>query len=141
MFLNPVEYGRKAEEVLWRKVFYQIIQMLKHNKRLKVSMCQELGGGGVGGQLSHEITQSLRDKKLKATPKRSRRVKEPSDHQMFKHILVFKHSAKFRFARASGSSGAGEDGFHFWFADQTQMCGHCYCHFLLEVSQRGVVYV
>ncbi|KAK7116433.1 nonsense-mediated mRNA decay factor SMG5-like isoform X2 [Littorina saxatilis] len=36
MFLNPVEYGRKAEEVLWRKVFYQIIQMLKHNKKLKV---------------------------------------------------------------------------------------------------------
>ncbi|KAL8616684.1 hypothetical protein ACOMHN_031666 [Nucella lapillus] len=36
MFLNPVEYGRKAEEVLWRKVFYQIIHMLKHNKRLKV---------------------------------------------------------------------------------------------------------
>nr|KAG5701323.1 hypothetical protein BaRGS_006097 [Batillaria attramentaria] len=35
MFLNPVEYGRKAEEVLWRKVFYQIIQMLKHNKKLK----------------------------------------------------------------------------------------------------------
>ena len=64
MFLNPVEYGRKAEEVLWRKVFYQIIQMLKHNKRLKVSMCQELGGWGVGGQLSHEITQSLRNKKL-----------------------------------------------------------------------------
>lgn len=37
MFLNPVEYGRKAEEVLWRKVFYQIIQMFKHNKKLKVS--------------------------------------------------------------------------------------------------------
>lgn len=35
MFLNPVDYGRKAEEVLWRKVFYQIIQMLKHNKKLK----------------------------------------------------------------------------------------------------------
>ncbi|XP_025076614.1 protein SMG5-like isoform X1 [Pomacea canaliculata] len=35
MFLNPVEYGRKAEEVLWRKVFYQIIQMFKHNKKLK----------------------------------------------------------------------------------------------------------
>ena len=50
MFLNPVEYGRKAEEVLWRKVFYQIIQMLKHNKKLKV-----MGGGGKreGGLSDH----------------------------------------------------------------------------------------
>lgn len=32
MFYNPVEYGRKAEEVLWRKVFYDVIQVVKKNK-------------------------------------------------------------------------------------------------------------
>ncbi|XP_005110077.2 protein SMG5 [Aplysia californica] len=32
MFYNPVEYGRKAEEVLWRKVFYDVIQVVKRNK-------------------------------------------------------------------------------------------------------------
>ncbi|KAJ8304270.1 hypothetical protein KUTeg_017853 [Tegillarca granosa] len=33
MFYNPSEYGRKAEEVLWRKVFYDIIQLIKRNRR------------------------------------------------------------------------------------------------------------
>ncbi|XP_029638270.1 protein SMG5-like isoform X3 [Octopus sinensis] len=33
MFYNPIDYGRKAEEVLWRKVFYDIIQLVKRNKR------------------------------------------------------------------------------------------------------------
>ncbi|ESO94590.1 hypothetical protein LOTGIDRAFT_232390 [Lottia gigantea] len=33
MFYNPSEYGRKAEEVLWRKVFYEIIQVVKQNKK------------------------------------------------------------------------------------------------------------
>lgn len=33
MFYNPLFYGRKAEEVLWRKVFYDIIQLIKHNRR------------------------------------------------------------------------------------------------------------
>ncbi|XP_050402435.1 nonsense-mediated mRNA decay factor SMG5 [Patella vulgata] len=33
MFYNPGEYGRKAEEVLWRKVFYDIIQVIKHNRK------------------------------------------------------------------------------------------------------------
>ncbi|CAG5114669.1 unnamed protein product, partial [Candidula unifasciata] len=32
MFFNPVEYGRKAEEVLWRKVFYDVIQVVKRSK-------------------------------------------------------------------------------------------------------------
>lgn len=33
MFYNPIEYGRKAEDVLWRKVFYQIIQLIKQNRK------------------------------------------------------------------------------------------------------------
>ncbi|KAK3097945.1 hypothetical protein FSP39_014736 [Pinctada imbricata] len=33
MFYNPAEYGRKAEEVLWRKVFYDTIQLVKKNRR------------------------------------------------------------------------------------------------------------
>ncbi|KAL4227218.1 Protein smg5 [Mactra antiquata] len=33
MFYNPLLYGRKAEEVLWRKVFYDIIQIIKKNRR------------------------------------------------------------------------------------------------------------
>lgn len=33
MFYNPLFYGRKAEEVLWRKVFYDIIQIIKKNRR------------------------------------------------------------------------------------------------------------
>ncbi|CAL1537298.1 unnamed protein product, partial [Lymnaea stagnalis] len=32
MFFNPIEYGRKAEEVLWRRVFYDVIQVVKHSK-------------------------------------------------------------------------------------------------------------
>jgi hypothetical protein len=34
MFYNPSDYGRKAEEVLWRKVFYEIIQLMKHNRKV-----------------------------------------------------------------------------------------------------------
>ncbi|XP_035290217.1 protein SMG5 [Anguilla anguilla] len=33
MFLHPVDYGRKAEELLWRKVYYEVIQMIKTNKK------------------------------------------------------------------------------------------------------------
>ncbi|XP_033836605.1 nonsense-mediated mRNA decay factor SMG5 isoform X2 [Periophthalmus magnuspinnatus] len=33
MFLHPVDYGRKAEEVLWRKVYYEVIQVIKTNKK------------------------------------------------------------------------------------------------------------
>lgn len=36
MFYNPLEYGRKAEDVLWRKVFYQIIQLVKQNRKVCV---------------------------------------------------------------------------------------------------------
>ena len=64
MFLNPVEYGRKAEEVLWRKVFYQIIQMLKHNKRLKVSVCQEQGGWGGGSVVPSDHPEPQRQETL-----------------------------------------------------------------------------
>ncbi|XP_049587392.1 nonsense-mediated mRNA decay factor SMG5 [Syngnathus scovelli] len=33
MFLHPVGYGRKAEELLWRKVYYEVIQVIKTNKK------------------------------------------------------------------------------------------------------------
>ncbi|XP_070542496.1 nonsense-mediated mRNA decay factor SMG5-like [Ptychodera flava] len=33
MFLNPESYGRKAEELLWRKVFYDVIQIVKQNRK------------------------------------------------------------------------------------------------------------
>ncbi|XP_022346915.1 protein SMG5 isoform X2 [Enhydra lutris kenyoni] len=32
MFLHPVDYGRKAEELLWRKVYYEVIQLIKTHK-------------------------------------------------------------------------------------------------------------
>ena len=34
MFLHPVDYGRKAEELLWRKVYYEVIQLIKTNKKV-----------------------------------------------------------------------------------------------------------
>ena len=40
MFYNPVEYGRKAEEVLWRKVFYDTIQLVKKNRRVGNTCCR-----------------------------------------------------------------------------------------------------
>ena len=33
MFYDAIEYGRKAEELLWRKVFYDVIQVMKHNRK------------------------------------------------------------------------------------------------------------
>lgn len=33
MFLHPVDYGRKAEELLWRKVYYEVIQLIKTNRK------------------------------------------------------------------------------------------------------------
>uniref|UniRef100_A0A8C7I4B8 Nonsense-mediated mRNA decay factor n=1 Tax=Oncorhynchus kisutch TaxID=8019 RepID=A0A8C7I4B8_ONCKI len=33
MFLHPVDYGRKAEELLWRKVYYEVIQVIKTHKK------------------------------------------------------------------------------------------------------------
>uniref|UniRef100_A0A674CN33 Nonsense-mediated mRNA decay factor n=1 Tax=Salmo trutta TaxID=8032 RepID=A0A674CN33_SALTR len=33
MFLHPVDYGRKAEELLWRKVYYEVIQVVKTHKK------------------------------------------------------------------------------------------------------------
>lgn len=33
MFLHPADYGRKAEELLWRKVYYDVIQVIKTNKK------------------------------------------------------------------------------------------------------------
>lgn len=35
MFLHPVDYGRKAEELLWRKVYYEVIQVIKTNKKVR----------------------------------------------------------------------------------------------------------
>lgn len=37
MFLHPVDYGRKAEELLWRKVYYEVIQVIKTNKKVRVT--------------------------------------------------------------------------------------------------------
>ena len=34
MFTEPVEYGRKAEELLWRKVYYEVIYLMKHNRKV-----------------------------------------------------------------------------------------------------------
>jgi len=34
LFNYPLEYGRKAEELLWRKAFYEIIQLMKHNRKV-----------------------------------------------------------------------------------------------------------
>lgn len=36
MFLHPVDYGRKAEELLWRKVYYEVIQLIKTNKKVRI---------------------------------------------------------------------------------------------------------
>ncbi|XP_061414382.1 nonsense-mediated mRNA decay factor SMG5 isoform X1 [Lethenteron reissneri] len=33
MFLHPVDYGRKAEELLWRKVYYEVIHAVKANRK------------------------------------------------------------------------------------------------------------
>lgn len=41
MFLHPVDYGRKAEELLWRKVYYEVIQLIKTNKKVRGG--QDLG--------------------------------------------------------------------------------------------------
>lgn len=35
MFLHPVDYGRKAEELLWRKVYYEVIQLIKTNRKAR----------------------------------------------------------------------------------------------------------
>lgn len=45
MFLHPVDYGRKAEELLWRKVYYEVIQVIKTNKKVRVQAA--LGGNSV----------------------------------------------------------------------------------------------
>lgn len=33
IFRQPIEYGRKVEEILWRRVFYDIIHIVKMNKK------------------------------------------------------------------------------------------------------------
>ena len=35
LFTYSEDYGRKAEELLWRKVFYDIIQKLKYFRKVK----------------------------------------------------------------------------------------------------------
>ncbi|XP_039270646.2 nonsense-mediated mRNA decay factor SMG5-like [Styela clava] len=37
MFSHPIEYGRKAEELIWRKVYYEVIQLVKSNKKFMKS--------------------------------------------------------------------------------------------------------
>jgi len=45
MLYGPLEYGRKAEELLWRKVYYDVIQLMKHNR--KVTCCHDYLLGSV----------------------------------------------------------------------------------------------
>lgn len=49
MFLHPVDYGRKAEELLWRKVYYEVIQLIKTNRKARGGpgswRAVHLGGG------------------------------------------------------------------------------------------------
>ena len=33
IFREPIEYAKKAEEILWRRVFYEIIHIVKQNKK------------------------------------------------------------------------------------------------------------
>jgi len=42
LFYCPLEYGRKAEELLWRKAFYEIIQLMKHSRKVFVFICCSL---------------------------------------------------------------------------------------------------
>ena len=37
LFTYSEEYGRKAEELLWRKVFYDLIQKLKYFRKVRSS--------------------------------------------------------------------------------------------------------
>ena len=34
IFREPIEYAKKAEEILWRRVFYEIIHIVKSNKKV-----------------------------------------------------------------------------------------------------------
>lgn len=34
MFTNPKDYGRKAEDLLWRKVYYDVIQWLRQRRKV-----------------------------------------------------------------------------------------------------------
>jgi len=54
MFLHPVDYGRKAEELLWRKVYYEVIQLIKTNKKAGITVwggqpCQAVGQAELRG--------------------------------------------------------------------------------------------
>ena len=35
LFTYSEDYGRKAEELLWRKIFYDLIQKLKYFRKVK----------------------------------------------------------------------------------------------------------
>lgn len=61
MFLHPVDYGRKAEELLWRKVYYEVIQVIKTNKKV-VTLA-----GGVRGGLRNPLQPQPREFKPAAT--------------------------------------------------------------------------
>ena len=38
MFYDPIEYGRKADDMLWRRVFYDVIQLTKQNKNVRACL-------------------------------------------------------------------------------------------------------
>ncbi|XP_076323006.1 nonsense-mediated mRNA decay factor SMG5-like isoform X1 [Tachypleus tridentatus] len=55
MFSDPVEYGRKAEELMWRKVYYEIIQLSKqHQKKLVTEGNEELSRHLLAGMGSYQ---------------------------------------------------------------------------------------
>lgn len=61
MFLHPVDYGRKAEELLWRKVYYEVIQVIKTNKKVtgSAAVCKETSWHMLARQFSVVIQRDL----------------------------------------------------------------------------------
>ncbi|XP_076308722.1 nonsense-mediated mRNA decay factor SMG5-like [Tachypleus tridentatus] len=55
MFSDQVEYGLKAEELMWRKVYYEIIQLSKqHQKKLVTEGNEELSRYLLAGMRSYQ---------------------------------------------------------------------------------------
>ena len=39
---QPLEFGKKAEEILWRRVFYEIIHIVKTSKKVSLKKTENL---------------------------------------------------------------------------------------------------
>lgn len=35
MFYNPIDYGRKVEDIIWRKCYYDPVQICRQQKEVK----------------------------------------------------------------------------------------------------------